>query len=192
MSTNSLPTGARNEEFFPPTNLARLPDRDDWADATEKGRQHLDQAGKSLVESLGYYPEPAKPEGGDTYILVEEPPEAPEFNDAAACIIIDPDEPFDHPQDRFDGLTPTEYALAPKKSGVYGSKHLVIAVAGQRLRMYCRNPEASYGTADPADTFFELDLATLPADHAGYLQLLFAAEALRPGGSCYQILEYGR
>lgn len=64
----------------------------------------------------------------------------------------------------------------------------VILTRASEIRLYAARPDTGVGRRGASQTYIEANVALLPDELAGYLQLLFSAEALGPGGSFEQIL----
>jgi len=117
-----------------------------------------------------------------SYVLTH----AEDGRESAVAVFLQEDESFDHAQDRFVGESPVAYALneADKKNVDY-----VIGSDGDTLRLYTTNPEAGFGSRGQTDTYVEVNTSLLADDKAGYLWLLFSADALQEGGSLHNIME---
>lgn len=176
---DSLP-GVRNQGLLSTHELrAGVPRRDDWDQATENAKSAVPESSQKLVESLGYGREPLTDQ---SWILKD----GTDGHDRAVAVFLEDDTSFDHAQERFTGKSPVAYALneADKKNLDY-----VIANRGGTLRLYTTNPEAGFGSRGKTDTYVEIDTDLLPEENAGYLWLLFSAEALRSDGTLHDIME---
>ena len=65
----------------------------------------------------------------------------------------------------------------------------MIGSSGNTLRLYTTNPEAGFGSRGRTDTYVEVNTDLLTDDKAGYLWLLFSANALRADGTLRDIME---
>jgi hypothetical protein len=103
----------------------------------------------------------------------------------AGAVFLDEGETFDAPGARFEGVSPVSHALA-----VAGREHLswVVLTRASEIRLYAARPDTGAGRRGPSQTFIEANVAPLPDDLAGYLHLLFSAEALGDRGTFDQIL----
>lgn len=107
----------------------------------------------------------------------------------AIAVFLDEGEGFEEPIDRFDGSSPVMHALAVADRE---SLPWVVLTRGRQIRVYSARPDVGVGRKGRAETFIEANLALLPSDQAGYLTLLFSAEALREGGTFEQVLNESR
>ncbi len=104
----------------------------------------------------------------------------------AVAVLLHRSESPDAAADRFSGLSPVSYALhqADQHRVPY-----VIVTEGPMLRLYPVETGVGVGRRGRTETFVEVHLDLLPDDNAGYLWLLFSAEALSRGGSLEDVLE---
>ncbi len=176
---DSLP-GVRNQGLLSTHELrAGVPERDDWDQATENAKSAVPESSQKLVESLGYGRELLT---DHSWILKD----GTDGHDRAVAVFLEEGTSFDRAQEQFTGKSPVAYALneADKKNLDY-----VIANRGGTLRLYTTNPEAGFGSRGKTDTYVEIDTDLLPEENAGYLWLLFSAEALRSDGTLHDIME---
>lgn len=176
---DSLP-GVRNQGLLSTHELrAGVPQRDDWDQATENAQSAVPESSQKLVESLGYGRELLT---DHSWILKD----GTDGHDRAVAVFLEEGTSFDRAQEQFTGKSPVAYALneADKKNLDY-----VIASRGGTLRLYTTNPEAGFGSRGKTDTYVEIDTDLLPEENAGYLWLLFSAEALRSDGTLHDIME---
>jgi hypothetical protein len=154
-----------------------VPQRPDWSTATKASQPVLKKRGRSLVEALGFT---VSQLGANTVLLL-----AGEDRRAVA-VFLDEGEAFDAPGRRFENVSPVSHALA-----VAGREHLswVVLTRASEIRLYAARPDTGVGRRGPSQTFIEVNLALLPDELAGYLHLLFSADALSDGGTFEQILE---
>lgn len=154
-----------------------VPQRADWSSATKASQLALKKRGRSLVEALGFT---VSQLGANTVLLL-----AGEDRRAVA-VFLDEGETFDAPGARFENVSPVSHALA-----VAGREHLswVVLTRAAEIRLYAARPDVGVGRRGPSQTFIEANLALLPGELAGYLHLLFSADALGDGGTFEQILE---
>lgn len=172
--------GLRNQGLLSTHELkVGVPERDDWKDATEQARELLDEDSRDLIGELGYEIERLSDQ---SHVLKD----VSDGRETAVAVFLHDDESFDHAQDRFTGQSPVSYSLteADKKNLDY-----VIANSNNTLRLYTTNPDAGFGSRGRTDTFVEINTDLLTEDDAGYLWLLFSAEALRDDGMLHDIME---
>jgi len=155
---------------------AGVPQRSDWPTATAAARKSLKLRGKDLVKALGYTVDQL---GANTSVLTAG------HDRRAIAVFLDEGETFEVPVPRFDGVSPVAHALA-----VADREHLswVVMTRASEIRLYAARADTGVGRKGRTETFMEANLALLPDDLAGYLDLLFSAEALAPGGSFEEIL----
>jgi hypothetical protein len=153
-----------------------VPARPDWTDAASRGRPALGLRGRRLVEALGYSVDQLSV---NTSVL-----KAGEDRRAVA-VFLDEGETFDAPALRFDGVSPVSHALA-----VADREHLswVVLTRASEIRLYTARPDTGVGRKGRAETYIEANLALLPDELAGYLHLLFSADALADGGTLEEVL----
>ncbi|RQG98188.1 Eco57I restriction-modification methylase domain-containing protein [Natrarchaeobius oligotrophus] len=174
-------TGLRNQGLLSTHELkVGVPDRDDWEEATERALQALDDDPRELIKGLNYEIDDLPGQG---YLLKD----TSDGHERAVAMFLQEDESFDHKQERFVGeSTPVAYALneATKRNLEY-----VIGSSGETLRLYTTNPDAGFGSRGRTDTYVEVNTSLLADEKAGYLWLLFSANALREDGMLYDIME---
>lgn len=154
-----------------------VPARADWPEAVKQARSSLGLRGRSLVEGLGFAVDQLSVH---TSVLTAG------RDRRAVAVFLDEGETFDGPGERFEGVSPVSHALA-----IAEREHLswVVLTRGAEIRLYAARPDTGVGRRGPSQTFIECNLALLPDDRAGYLHLLFSADALADGGTFEQILE---
>ena len=170
--------GLRNVGLLATQELgAGVPDMAEWKAAVRQARPLLGLRGRRLVERLGFGVEVLST---NTSLLTVN------GRNRAIAVFCDEDEPFDAPAQRFDGTSPVSRGLA-----VADQKHVdwVILTRAAELRLYAARPDTGVGRKGRAETFVELNLSLLPADLAGYLHLLFSADALAENGTLERILD---
>lgn len=154
-----------------------VPLRSDWSAATAASRAALKKRGRDLVTALGFA---VTHLGTNTSLL------SVGRDRRAVAVFLDEGESFEAPGVRFEGVSPVSHALA-----LAGREQLpwVVLTRGPEIRLYAVKPDVGVGRRGPSQTFIEANLALLPDDRAGFLQLLFSADALTAGGSFDQILD---
>ncbi len=104
------------------------------------------------------------------------------------AVLLDRVEHFDAGSTRFDA-SPVEYGLSLAREEQAG---WLILLRRSQIRLYSAKPGVGVGSRGLTETFFELDLALLEEDKAGYLDLAFSAAALVEDGTVKQLLEGSR
>jgi hypothetical protein len=173
-------TGVRNQGLLSTHELrVGVPERDDWPTARDRAQSALTEDPRALIENLGYDVDRLTDQ---SFVLSD----ADNGYDQAVAVFLEDDEAFDHSEDRFVGQTPVAYALneADKRNVEY-----VVGCSGDTLRLYTTNPDAGFGSRGRTDTYVEVNTNLLADEKAGYLWLLFSAEALRDGGTLADIME---
>ena len=173
--------GLRNQGMFAAHELREgVPRLASWSDACGRGREVLPYWGRGLVERLGFRVETHAAAAsilsiGDTK--------------RAIAVFLDEGEEFEANADRFGGSSPVSHALA--LADREGLPWLVLTRARQ-IRVYAVGHDIGVGRKGRSETFVEANLALLPEQSAGYVDLLFSAGALRDGGTFEAILDASR
>jgi hypothetical protein len=170
-------SGVRNEGLFATHELqSGVPMRADWVESGQKGQGCLRLRGQPLIQRLGFTLEPLP---GPSYIL-----RAAETK-VAVAVFLERNESPEIPSTRFSNLSAVSYALA--KADTENLDYVVVS-AGSAIRLYPVRSGIGVGHRGRAETFVEIHLDLLSSDHAGYMWLLFSADALRRGGIVEDIL----
>jgi hypothetical protein len=178
-SDSDLP-GIRNAGMFATHQLKDgVPARPDWVAMTKTGQAALNDRGQDLIRSLGFIIDHL---GATTSVLRLKDNGAK----TAVAIFLDENETPEGAALRFGGTSPVSHALAQADAE---SLPYVVLTRGSQIRVYAARKHTGVGRKGRAETFIEANLALLPDQLAGYLTLLFGADALRPDGSFEQILE---
>ena len=148
----------------------------EWADAVGRSSPLLAERGRRLVERLGYSVQPL---GINTSMLTVG------GRNRAVAVFCDEDEPFDAPARRFGGASPVSRGLAVADQQ---NVDWVIFTRASEIRLYAARADTGVGRKGRSETFVEVNLSLLPSDQAGYLHLLFSADALVDGGTFEKIL----
>ena len=153
-----------------------VPSRPDWEALGQEAAPLLTLRGKTLIQALGFTTRPG-PNG--TLVLSEggHPPRA-------VAVLLDAPEHFDAKTARFQ-LSPVAFGLA------IASRQEVpwlVVLRKDQIRIYPGRDGVGVGAKGQAETFFEVDLATIEADFAAILPLVFSAAALAPDGTTDQLL----
>lgn len=169
--------GLRNSGLLATQELRNgVPARHDWQDACTRSRNVLPLRGRQLVEKLGF--------GIEQLSVTSSVLTVSGGGKRAVAVFLDEGETFDEPADRF-ASTPVSHALAlADREGV----PWVVLTRARQIRLYAARPDTGVGRKGRAETFVEVDLALLPEDRAGYVDLLFSASALKENGTLDDIL----
>lgn len=182
-SVESLLPGIRNEGFLATHELVRgVPRLADWEGAGRKARQVLSRRGEDLLRSLGFKIEPCDQV---TSILRA----GTNGKKAAVAVLLNQNESPELQADRFGKLSPVSYALA-----VADRENLpyVVVLQGSKLRLYPVKVGVGVGRRGRTETYVEVHTGLLRDADAGYLWLLFSAEALVEGGTLEKLLDESR
>lgn len=176
METDYLP-GVANAGLFATHELRHgVRQRSDWQSACVTAEPLLPLRREALIEALGYT---AQSVAAHALILLAEG-----VTSRAVAVLIDENESFDGDSSRFS-VSPVAYAVA------IAQKHelsWVMILRGSQLRLYPARAELGVGRKGLAETYFEIDLALLTDESAGFLSLVFSAPALSGKGSTSEIL----
>ena len=145
-----------------------IPRMPEWEPAVERAVPLLRLRGSTLVEQLGYSIESL---GTNTKML------AAEEDNLAVWVFCKKNEPFDDQAVRFGGASPTSFALMIAKEQ---KVDWALLTRSSEIRL-CSGIEES-------NKFVEINLDLLPSDQAGYLDLMFSANALKENGTLSKIL----
>ena len=173
--------GLRNEGMLAAHQLRQgVPARRDWSKACDTGLPLLSESGQELVRGLGFAIEPR---GVSTFVL--------RVAGAArgVALFLQENESPEVITARFGGTTPASYGIAAADAE---DLPYVLVTRGRHIRLYSARKDGGVGRKGRSETYIEANLALLPADRAGYLPLLFGAEALRTGGTFDEILDASR
>lgn len=180
--TDQLIAGLTNQGLFASHELREgVPARPDWTAATERASVLLGMSGADLIAALGYN---ASAHGTLAQVLSAATP-GEDSPRRAVAVLLREGEVFDRPGTRFGSVSPVTQGLAIAQE--QGLPWLIVA-RGTQWRLYPAKPDVGVGRKGQSETYVELDLALLTASDAGYLTMLFAADALAEGGPVSQIL----
>jgi hypothetical protein len=169
--------GVKNSGLFANHELrVGVPQRDDWRAACAASAPLLVERGPGLIAKLGYTVSRA---GAHALVLTGKGPRP-----QAIAVMLDEREAFDTESQRFS-ISPVAYGLTmAEREGV----PWLIMARGSQLRLYPARVDLGVGRKGLAETFFEVDLPYLTIENAGYLTLLYSADALEEGGTTFQIM----
>lgn len=173
---STLP-GLRNAGLFATHELERgLPSRKDWSNAVARSIPALPKRNPAVLEAIGFTIEPL---AGPAAILRRA------GTKTAIAVLLERNEPPDVTSTRFSGQSPVSYALSKADDE---NLPWVVVCSGPMLRLYPVKPGVGTGQRGRTETFTEIRLDLLDNDNAGYLWLLFSADALKEGGTVQEIL----
>jgi hypothetical protein len=169
--------GVKNSGLFANHELrVGVPQREDWRASCIASAPLLAERGPPLITKLGYT---ASRAGAHALVLTGKGPRP-----QAIAVMLDEREAFDTESPRFS-ISPVAYGLTmAEREGV----PWLIMARGSQLRLYPARVDLGVGRKGLAETFFEVDLPYLTVENAGYLTLLFSADALADGGTTFQIM----
>lgn len=169
--------GLRNAGLFALHELqAGVPRRQDWATSAGQARPLLALRGRGLIERLGFTIQRLP---GPESILVAN------GTKIAIALFLERTDDIEPASVQFGNISPISHALA--KADQENLDYVVIA-AGATLRVYPVKPGVGTGRRGRTETYAELNLDLLAPVQAGYLWLLYSADALSAGGSFTEIL----
>ena len=174
--------GLRNEGFLAEHELvAGVPNRADWEKATKKSTEIMKYTGTELLHSLGFT---ADRLDNVTDVLKIE------GRKNGVAILLSAEETPEIGSDRIPGdMSPVSYALARADEE---NLKWVIVLHGRKIRLYPVEIGVGVGRRGRTETFIELHTALVPDQLAGYLWLIFSAEALKSKGTLAQMLDDSR
>lgn len=181
LQLNAPVPGLRNAGLFAMHELLHgVPRRSDWPAARQSAEPLLALRKRELLGKLGFRVQSLP---GPASVLIAA------GSKIAVAVFLDRNDEIEPTTPLFDHLSPVSYALA--KADEENLDYVVVA-AGSLLRIYPVKPGVGTGRRGRTETYVELDLALLKAEHAAYLHLLASANALKPGGSFNAILGTSR
>ena len=154
-----------------------VPKRNDWNAACARSTQLMELKGQQLIEGLGYQIEMI---ASNASLLKAD------GHKYAVAVFCDENETFEMPSNRFDAASPVSRALALADRD---KVPWIILTRGSEIRLHSASPDVGVGRRGRSETFIECNLSLLAEQQAGYLHLLFSAEALADNGSFAQTLE---
>lgn len=169
--------GFSNSGLFATHHITtNVPKRSDWEALGQQAAPLINLRSRKLVEALGFVVQPG-PNGTLTLSSNGQPPRA-------VAILLEDSEHFDTKAARFQ-LSPVAFGLAVAARA--GLPWLVVLRKDQ-IRLYPGRDGVGVGSKGQAETFFEIDLATIDSEYAALLPLIFSAEALAVDGSADELL----
>lgn len=180
LETDSTETvGLNNKGLFATYQLLNgVPKRPDWDAATTTSIPLLGRRDRDLITELGY----AIESQGAHQVLRD----AGDHAARAVAVFLQPGEAPDVPSAARENKAPVTWAMshAEKENIAW-----VITVRGGTIRLYSTATSGAAGQRGRDATYTELTLPLLRDEQAGYLTLLFSANALTQGGAAAQIRE---
>ncbi len=155
-----------------------VPERNDWSEAVGRAAPLCTLSGMKLVEALGFEVEMLD---GKAWMLTDA------TEKRAVAVFCRDEEQFEAPSDRFAGTSPVSRGLAVADRE---KVNWVILTRASEIRLYAARRDTGVGRKGRAESFVEANLSLLPKAQAGYLPLLFSADALSPEGTFEDILEH--
>jgi hypothetical protein len=169
--------GLRNEGLFATHELTvGVRRRPDWPRALTRGRPLLLKRSRELLQALGYSIEPLP---GPAVIL------RASKTKIAVAVLLERQEVPEVASARFAPLSPVAYALAKADEE---NLPFVVVLAGSVFRLYPAKTGVGVARRGRTETFVEVNLDLLGDEDAGYLDLLFSAEALLENGTFWNVL----
>lgn len=157
-----------------------VPQRPDWQKATQQARSVLGKRGSGLLHALGFEIQSLP---GPVSVL------RTHGTRAAIALFLNSAEAITVANERFSGLSPIAYAMARAD----GERlPYVIATVDDELRLYSTDPDLNIGQGGRTEAYLRAHLNLLTTDQAGYLWLLFSADALRDDGTFSEILAHSQ
>jgi len=178
---SNLP-GIRNEGFLATHELTRGIRQsrwaEAWANAERRSRPLLADRGDTLLRELGFQIDKVDQV---TSLLRA----GTDGKKVAVAVLLRQTESPELSADRFGGLSPVSYALA-----VADRENLPYVIVSQssKLRLYPVKVGVGVGRRGRTETYVEVHTGLLRDTDAGYLWLLFSAEALVEGGTLEELL----
>ena len=175
--------GFTNSGLFATHHLKQnAPQRPDWAAASTRAEPLLALRGLQLIQGLGFRHSAT---AGGALVLSADTFGAIASTGRAVAILLDSSEHFD--------ATSPRYQLTPVAFGLSLAANLevpwLVVLRGDVIRLYPGKDGVGVGQQGQTDTYFEVDLVALDADHQAFLPLVFSAAALEADGTCQQLLD---
>ena len=177
LDTTALP-GLKNSGLFANHELAvGVPKRPDFSSACAKSVPMLSLQHKPLLSALGFTTEAV---GGNAELL-----RGSGKNKLAVAVVLQDSEMFNVHSNRLHGLPVAQGLAIAEEHGV----SWIILMRRTKIRLYPARVDLGVGRKGPTETFLELDLPFLSDSNAGYLSLIFSADALAESGTAFQIMD---
>ena len=169
--------GLRNQGLLATHELQHgVPQRPDWDTATQKALEILQERDDELITSLGFSIEPH-----DELINIL----TAGNRRTAVAVSLRRGEPFDLRSSQHSLFEKSPVATAAQVAERHNLKWMILT-RGPEIRLYSSKTEVGVGSGTREEKYLELDLELLPQKQAGYLHLLFSADALSEDGSLHE------
>ena len=169
--------GLRNQGLLATHELQHgVPQRPDWDTATQKALEILQERDDELITSLGFSIEPH-----DERINIL----TAGSRRTAVAVSLRRGEPFDLRSSQHSLFEKSPVATAAQVAEHHNLNWMILT-RGPEIRLYSSKAEVGVGGGTREEKYLELDLELLPQDRAGYLHLLFSADALSEDGSLHE------
>ena len=169
--------GLRNQGLLATHELEHgVPKRPDWDTATKKALEILRERDEELITSLGFSIEPHNER---INILTAG------SRQTAVAVSLRRGEPFDLRSSQHSLFEKSPVANAAQVAERNNLKWMILT-RGPEIRLYSSKAEVGVSSGTREEKYLELDLELLPQDQAGYLHLLFSADALSEDGSLHE------
>ena len=169
--------GLRNQGLLATHELQHgVPQRPDWDTATQKALEILQERDDELITSLGFSIEPH-----DELINIL----TAGNRRTAVAVSLRRGEPFDLRSSQHSLFEKSPVATAAQVAEHHNLNWMILT-RGPEIRLYSSKAEVGVGSGTREEKYLELDLELLPQDRAGYLHLLFSADALSEDGSLHE------
>ena len=174
--------GLLNQGVFAAHTLrGRVREMPEWAAAAERCREMRAKEGRDLVRALGFTIEDT-----NTPINVLR---AANDQARAVAVFLDRDESYESEGGRFGDSSALSQAFT---RAARDNIPFVVLTRGSEIRLYAASSQAGVGRKGQAETYVQANVSLLADDEAGFLPLIFSAEALADGGTFEQILDWSR
>lgn len=180
LETTALP-GIKNSGLFANHELATgVPTRPDFDKACKRSVPLLSLTGTPLLNGLGFTHTSA---GNNAYLL-----RGTGNGNLAVAVMLQDEEMFAAPSNRLNGLPVARGLAVAEEHNV----SWIILLRRHKIRLYPAQLGLGVGRKGLTETYVEIDVPQLTDANAGYLSLIFSAEALAEGGTAYEIMESSR
>ncbi|NEJ98647.1 Eco57I restriction-modification methylase domain-containing protein [Rhizobium ruizarguesonis] len=179
-SLDTAAPGLRNEGLFALHELTTdAPTHPDWQAHVKRARAILQDGaeGQELLRRLGYSVEKLD---NMTHVLKGAD------RRLALAILLDRSEVPEAGSQKFGNLSPVSYALTKADQE---NLDWVLVTQGDRLRLYPTKGGVGVGRRGRSETYIEVQTTLLADEQLAFLPMLFAADALQPGGSVARLLD---
>ncbi len=168
--------GLHNAGLFATHELRQgVPRLGNWAELITQAAQLLDKRGRELVEALGFEIENL-PDHKRLHLLTVNQ------HQKAIAIFLKDDESYDIPESAFSSFSQSPISDALLAADRHNVKWVIITRSSE-IRLYATKSETGVGGGSRTEKYLELNLDLLPHSAAGYLLLIFSADALSENGS---------